>query len=396
MATSSPSTAFSFSRLSAWWRCPLAYWMQYVVGLPRTSGLAAEVGSINHRVFEKYARHCIKEGVPTDLDFGRGLIERAVPGLPPIAADDVRFICHKFLETHTFPRPALIEEKLGLRYRPRLKRWDRARFHGPRTMYRGVMDYLEPRPEDGYCLILDYKTGRILPDRNHLRNDPQLKGYAFMASVLYPEIDLFICVLDYTRYNLRFDPIEIDRAEAEEYGLVIAETISQINKATEFPAKYLGARCDWCDFLHHCPEYKRAVRETDIPDIELDDVSAARLAAHMGMLKAGSSRIESRLRNYVEKNGRILLEGRDLDLRPVIKRRFLNSRGVTEELLRLGVERDDVWEKLGISFKNLERVAKDYGLSDEDLSTIMSLCETTTDLQFRFKKLPEAETKAGR
>lgn len=386
-------TPFSFSRISAWWRCPLAYKFQYIDGLPRSSGLAAEVGSINHKMFENYARHCIKEGLPTDLDKGRALIERAAIGLDPFSADDVRFVCHKFLETHTFPRPARIEVPVGLRYRPRLKRWDKALFNGPRTMYRGVMDYLEARPEDGYVLILDYKTGRILPDRNHIRNDPQLKGYAFMASVLYPDIDLFICVLDYVRYNLRFDPVEIDRIEAEEYGQILAETIKEVNKAESFPAKYLGARCDWCDYLHNCPEYKRAMRETDIPNVELDEISAARLAAHMGMLKAGATRIESRLKNFVEKNGRIMLEGRDLDFRPVIKRRFPNSRGVTEELLRLGVERDDVWEKLRISFKDLENLAKAYELSEGDLSTIMSLCETTTDTQFRFKKIDD---KAGR
>lgn len=380
------SSAFSFSRLSAWWRCPLAYSFQYIEGLPRSSGIAAEVGSINHRIFEKYARHCIKEEIPTDLDYGRHLIERAVVGLDPFSADDVRFVCHKFLETHTFPRPASIEVPVGLRYRPRLKRWDKALFKGPRTMYRGVMDYMEARPEDGYVMILDYKTGRILPDRNHIRSDPQLKGYAFMASVIYPDIDLFICVLDYVRYNLRFEPVEIDRVEAEEYGEIIAETIREIGKAKEYPARYLGARCDWCDFLHNCPEYKRAVKDTDLPEIDLTPEDAARLAAHMGMLKAGSTRIESRLRNYVDKNGAIMLDGRDLDFRPVVKRRFPNSRGVTEALLRLGVERDDVWEKLNLSFKNLETIAKKYDLSDDDLSSIMELCETTTDTQFRFRK----------
>jgi len=387
------SDAFSFSRLMSWWRCPFAYKLQYIDGIPRSSGAAADAGAINHLFFEKYAQHCIKNNTSTDLDYGRSLINEMVIGLDPSLAMDVRFIMEKFLDTHAYPRPAFIEEKIALSWRPRLKRWERVPFNSPRAIYRGVIDYLEPRKIDGYVLILDYKTGRVLPERTAIQDDFQLWSYALMASVLFPDIHRYACVLDYVRYNLIYDPVEITRSQADEFGKSIVNTSLDIKHAIKnnnFPIKYRGARCDLCDYMHRCPEYKKAIVMTDLPDDPVDKETVIDLAVYANMLKAAGSRFDKIVRKYVDANGALMIGDKELDFRPIEKRSFPNTQGVVNALIKLGIERQDIWDSMSLTFKSIQALAKKYDLSDDDLAPLMKLCDKNIELQFRMKKVEKA------
>lgn len=381
---------FSFSRISSYLRCPYAYKLQFKDKLPRTSDELAEAGRLAHEIFEQYAKHCVQHGHSTDLEFGRKLIREKAVGLSPRLIVDLVNLSERFLETHQFPRPAKIETKIGLTWRPRERAWEKVGFKSKKAIYRGVIDYLEPRLEEGYVLVMDYKSGRLLPDLNSLEHDMQLLSYALMASVLYPEAEYISCILDFVRYNYRLPEVQFDRARIDEFSSFLRKTIADINEVKKFEPRY-EARCDWCDFLHSCKRYKKAVKGTDIP-LELKTLDdAVKLASHLRLLKAGAKRIDQRLRKWVDENGPIVLGNQELNFHLKPKRSFPDSEKVVDILLDLDVPREAIWEELGITVKGLEKLAKKHKLTDEDKKIILGMAVNKPHTDFRFQKVKQAE-----
>ena len=95
--------ALSYSRISNYLKCPLAY-KYYVQRVPIEKGPPLIVGSISHSVFETYFKHCLELGVASDVTAIGGIAEKAFwaskDSPHPDLLDDVMEIATKFADSH--------------------------------------------------------------------------------------------------------------------------------------------------------------------------------------------------------------------------------------------------------------------------------------------------------
>lgn len=93
-------------------------------------------------------------------------------------------------------------------------------------------------------IIIDYKTGAIREDFT------QLKYYALIASILYPEVEDFLLVLSYVAHNTDKRMV-IKKSDIEEINEELLTKITDIIKVKTFEKK-LSRLCDYCEYKNEC------------------------------------------------------------------------------------------------------------------------------------------------
>jgi len=134
----------------------------------------------------------------------------------------------------------------------------------PSIIIEGRADRIDER--DGELVIVDYKTGRHLPDEDDARSSQALALYALAASRTLRKpcrsVELHhlpsgtIAAAEHTDESLRR---QLRRAEQTAEDLrVAADTLSEGGDAQAlFPAS-TGKHCSWCDFRPSCAEGQHA------------------------------------------------------------------------------------------------------------------------------------------
>lgn len=105
---------------------------------------------------------------------------------------------------------------------------------------------------NGKLEIIDYKTGKKVPDERVLNEDSSLMNMYLAANQKWPgKVDKvsYHCLSNNQRYSL--SPSEEDITA---HKLRISELVEQINKNEFLPNK--GSLCAWCEFYGPCPEWK--------------------------------------------------------------------------------------------------------------------------------------------
>jgi putative RecB family exonuclease len=124
----------------------------------------------------------------------------------------------------------------------------------------GRVDLIDDR--DGELVIVDYKTGRSVPDRDTARSSLALALYALAAARTLRRtcrrVELHhlpsgtVAEFEHTDESLAR---HIARAEASADDIVTAtDTLAAGAHPDEVFAPAPGPSCSWCDFRRHCPE----------------------------------------------------------------------------------------------------------------------------------------------
>jgi len=123
---------------------------------------------------------------------------------------------------------------------------------GARYRFRGYIDRVA-RDADGRIHVIDYKTGRRVPQRFEGKEADQLHAYALAIfhETDQQEIDL---VLEFLRAGTTLR----ERVKREEMAAIDAQLAARIavcEDATVFPPTP-GALCDWCGYNDICDGYR--------------------------------------------------------------------------------------------------------------------------------------------
>lgn len=257
-------TEYSNSRLRKFEECPRAYKFKYIekVEVERVQNVYGFMGSRVHEVLEILHDELMKDCRST-LDKLLQIFEEEWRKkwtddilISSKSYSEENFIdagkkcIRNYYENHEpFEKGQTIDTELYLK--------SNVQINEKEYRFKGYLDRLTLLP-DGTHEIHDYKTSKNLLTQAEADQDRQLGIYTLMVMQEYPNAKNVELIWHYLRFGKdirsRRSNEDLDKLKR---GL--AETIEKIERAVKkdnFPTKrYDGARCDWCDYKHLCPEW---------------------------------------------------------------------------------------------------------------------------------------------
>ena len=359
--------AYSFSRLDLYERCPWAYKLKYLDGVPRQRSEALETGSTLHGLIADYLTSLAVYGHPTDWDWARG----ATPAVGPA---DVAQVWTRFYESFVMPAAdsPKVEQKIAFD-----RAWRPTEYFGPEAYFRLVVDFTFR--QDGLAVVIDWKSNRTLPDE--VAKDLQLRIYGWgVRQALYPDAREVLLRLHFLRYGAEREVL-LDAADLDGTPQELEARIAQVEADGRFdPAP--GSFCGHCGLTAHCPVMAQALapREIVAPATRADAEKAARLLLALREMDAV---VADALKHWVRENGEVLVG--DLVYGPAASLSYdLDAQAVAGALLDAGLDKEQVWPLLGVTKTGLERGLKKLKRR-ELIPAILEMfpCKTVEKIGFR-------------
>ncbi len=119
---------------------------------------------------------------------------------------------------------------------------------------------------NGVYEIHDYKTARDLPSQEKLDQDRQLALYSLWVFQKYKDAKKVILIWHYLAFDKEVSS-QRSSEQLEQLKKETLETIREIEKATDFPAKQ-SALCSWCVFKQLCPKFKHLFKTQELEENE--------------------------------------------------------------------------------------------------------------------------------
>ena len=285
----------SYSAISSYQNCPLAYKFQYVDKLPTAPSPALSFGQSLHEVLRWFY------DVPTEDPYPlQELIDRLETCWVSEGYSSPEEEARYFLQARSalelfyrnigdFRMPAALEHRflidLGFCY------------------LSGVIDRLDKDPEAGFEIV-DYKTNRRLPPAKRLYNDLQLPIYHIAVERIWevsPEKVTFHYLLINHRHSMVITPERAEGALAE-----IRRVVGCIESDAFEPEK--NPLCPWCDYIEICPVWEgKAIpqKTTRSPALEIGEavdeilLSERKVARSLARIEGLKSVVSS----YLEEHG---------------------------------------------------------------------------------------------
>lgn len=259
---------YSYSRLSLFESCGAAFKFKYIDKLPEAASDALAFGGLIHHIIAEYSKHCMNNGLETDITAMPEIAQRCFyekpSGLSSDRYPEVLAVAERFAASHALNLNTLVG----------IEEWVQLWLQGRKYLFRGIIDHLDI--DGSHAIITDYKTDWQLRIQEDVEKDFQLAVYAWLITKEYPQVNQFTVRLDFVRHDVvREATLDIGRVvmvENQVMGLI--GQVEQAIAKGKFPARP-GAFCGWCGYATLCPAAK------DIP-AEMQPVStpeAARKAA---------------------------------------------------------------------------------------------------------------------
>ena len=251
----------SYSAISGYQNCPLAYKFQYIDKQPTAPSPALSFGQSVHEVLRWF--YDVPTADPYSLEELLNRLETCwISGGYASPEEEARY----FLQA---------KSALELFYRNLVE------FNVPAALERrfsidlgfcnlsGVIDRLDKNPNGGFEII-DYKTNRRLPPAVKLHNDLQLPIYHIAVEKIWevsPEKVTFYYLLLNHRHSMKITPDRIEEA------LVQIRSVVDCIEGEAFEPKK-NPLCPWCDYIDSCPIWEGKVipkKKTGSPTLEIGE-----------------------------------------------------------------------------------------------------------------------------
>ena len=176
----------------------------------------------------------------------------------------------------------------------------------------GFMDRVDDMGKD-HINVRDYKTNRVLFDRNQVDSDIQASIYCWAAKQLYPSAKKITFTFDMLRHGIDMHTTRDE--EQIESACTFVQTLGKKSEVGPYPAR-LNDFCAWCDQRNKCDEYQDALTINDegLADLfvanpeDLSEVAAERERVNyiFKLLKGRKEELENLLKAKVREDGPFL------------------------------------------------------------------------------------------
>ena len=377
--------AYSFSRINTYRKCPKMFYFQYVEKKPASHSATLEIGRLVHEFGQRYIKYCVRKKLDSDYD----AIEPILNSLYANTSDsevwqELLFMAENIAHGMLVHPDTQAEIKMAFD-----ANWKQADWFDKKIRFRGIIDNLVI--QDDLATITDYKTDRSLPAFAKLKDNEQLQDYAFLTSLLYPNIETFQVELFFVRFR-KVHTLFYQKSELQDIRERLEAAMKTIDADTKYEPKP-GVACDWCPFTGICNTYKKLL-EAELPANITTPGIARQLAYKKNMMEAENRKLNAMLKSWVEVNGPVRIDGKTLDFHESAGIEVIDKKGVILALKNAGVNDADIWENLKVNKTFIADVLKSMGKTKEALARRKELfgyiedqfCREEKTTSFRLKK----------
>lgn len=333
----------SFSKLSRFESCPLAYKFHYVDKLPSEPSVPLLFGSAIHEVLEKLIQEHVEEELVGPLSKARA------EALWQTVWSDTELSGVEVFQEGLDILYRFVNEQKDLDHLDVLAVEQPIEFTLPGDFQ--VIGYIDrvDRIDDETIEVIDYKTSRQLYSSEEVNKSLQLSLYQIAAQQLWPwakKIRLSYWML---RHGVKQSA---ERPPHEIYGVkkYVVTLGQQIRATKEFRPK-LNVYCGNCDYRQHCPAYKEALTD-NLPAHRvnfgnLEEVSREResVSNRVRILNSRKSELEKPLRAALRGQEDIVLGETRYSMLKTTRKTY-SARKTLEALARVGISKETVLDTL--------------------------------------------------
>ena len=307
----------SVSRVKRFEQCPSSFEMRYVQRLKSEPGLPLHFGNLMHDTLETTMTEIVDAKIagPFPKEMMMEVYREAFEKNEHISEFEI-FEEGRHILVDYAARNGIVDyaRHIGIeqRFELPLAGWN----------FLGFMDRVDDLGDD-HINIRDYKTNRVLFDRDQVDSDLQASIYTWAAKQLYPNAKKISFTFDMLRHGI---DMRTDRDDEQiESACNFVESLMQQSEAGPYPAR-LNEFCAWCDQRNGCSMYQDALATDDEKLAEL-------FIANPKMMDEVTT--ERERVNYIFK----LLKGRKEELEKLIKARIKLDGPIVSNGLRYSINK---------------------------------------------------------
>lgn len=264
---------WSFSRLDKYRQCPKRYKFQYLEKQQEPKTDALFFGTMLHSVLEDLYQWVIDEEHQGPWPDPREITEMYKSTFARSGVSDRNLFGEGLKIVHDYIQRNPVADSRRV-----LSAEQGFTIDVMGTKVRGYIDRIDRMGDDG-VMVVDYKSNRMLYDRDELDSHLQLSIYAMAARKLYP----WAKRVGVGFYMLRHNTMQLTERSEEQLELDAHYVQTLAKQATvdrKFEAR-LGPLCSWCGFRKQCDQFQGALAGGDdmaraIEGMGLDDIVTER------------------------------------------------------------------------------------------------------------------------
>jgi hypothetical protein len=286
----------SHSRIETF-ACPYRGQQIYLKGRKEPESIPALRGQIAHAIAAAYIRHCVAQGVETDLAALPEIFAREwlASKIPADEMDGLKEVIIKLAECISVNPYTQVELQIAITADWKPTSW----FGKADTVFlRGILDRLDVADDVGVITDWYFGWGPAVAKR------AQVRIYAALGNILYPEVERWHCRVFSPQHRTEAEEI-ISREEIPRIRKDIemeAQRVMRLVEGKKFPAAP-GDHCGFCGFKAECPAKEWAIEHLG------DQASAEQAAAKLIVLEQETARIKGLLKTYTAAAGPLEVGG---------------------------------------------------------------------------------------
>lgn len=219
--------SFSYSKINTFDNCQRKYEFSYLKKYPRSSNVSSLKGTLLHKMIELYVKG-LDYNIEYDGDFKK---------LPEIEFNNFK------KEFESIKEQSTIQALKGMygKYEV-LDVENKVSNIFEDFVFSGVCDTFVKN--ENKIIIIDYKTGKPY------RNFEQLEYYAYIYSLIYPEVENYMLILSYVMYE-KDEILKIKKEDLLDVENKLLRKIDLINN-TNIYNKNTTQLCNYCEYKKEC------------------------------------------------------------------------------------------------------------------------------------------------